>query len=108
MPNADKATIDDRKFTDIYLMRIVSQVTQKEKLFLNDLDITKTTICPLRAKFKTKYELPGKSQEVQVNTEIHSNKNDFYTPNGKPYNFVAGWLVDGAQTKLTIMIKEVK
>lgn len=110
LPNADKATIDDRKFTEYLFNENSKSGYPKGKIISERFGYSKDNYLSFKSEIlKRSMSYPANHRGKSKYGDSYEQKMIFYTPNGKPYNFVAGWLVDGAQTKLTtIMIKEVK
>lgn len=110
LPNADKATIDDRKFTEYLFNENSKSGYPKGKIISERFGYSKDNYLSFKSEIlKRSMSYPANHRGTSKYGDSYEQKMIFYTPNGKPYNFVAGWLVDGAQTKLTtIMIKEVK
>lgn len=110
LPNADKATIDDRKFTEYLFNENSKPGYPKGKIISERFGYSKDNYLSFKSEIlKRSMSYPANHRGISKYGDSYEQKMIFYTPNGKPYNFVAGWLVDGAQTKLTtIMIKEVK
>ena len=110
LPNADKATIDDRKFTEYLFNENSKSGYPKGKIISERFGYNKDNYLSFKSEIlKRSMSYPANHRGTSKYGDSYEQKMIFYTPNGKPYNFVAGWLVDGAQTKLTtIMIKEVK
>lgn len=110
LPNVDKATIDDRKFTEYLFNENSKSGYPKGKIISERFGYSKDNYLSFKSEIlKRSMSYPANHRGTSKYGDSYEQKMIFYTPNGKPYNFVAGWLVDGAQTKLTtIMIKEVK
>lgn len=110
LPNADKATIDNRKFTEYLFNENSKSGYPKGKIISERFGYNKDNYLSFKSEIlKRSMSYPANHRGTSKYGDSYEQKMIFYTPNGKPYNFVAGWLVDGAQTKLTtIMIKEVK
>ncbi|WP_341460602.1 minor capsid protein [Enterococcus asini] len=110
LPNADKATIDDRKFTEYLFNENSKSGYPKGKIISERFGYSKDNYLSFKSEIlKRSMSYPANHRGTSKYGDSYEQKMIFYTPNGKPYNFVVGWLVDGAQTKLTtIMIKEVK
>lgn len=110
LPNADKATIDDRKFTEYLFNENSKSGYPKGKIISERFGYSKDNHLSFKSEIlKRSMSYPANHRGTSKYGDSYEQKMIFYTPNGKPYNFVAGWLVDRAQTKLTtIMIKEVK
>ena len=110
LPNADKATVDDRKFTEYLFNENSKSGYPKGKIISERFGYSKDNYLSFKSEIlKRSMSYPANLRGTSKYGDSYEQKMIFYTPNGKPYNFVAGWLVDGAQTKLTtIMIKEVK
>ncbi|MEO1782523.1 minor capsid protein [Enterococcus diestrammenae] len=110
LPNADKATVDDRKFTEYLFNENSKSGYPKGKIISERFGYSKDNYLSFKSEIlKRSMSYPANHRGTSKYGDSYEQKMIFYTPNGKPYNFVAGWLVDGAQTKLTtIMIKEVK
>lgn len=110
LPNADKATVDDRKFTEYLFNENSKTGYPKGKIISERFGYSKDNYLSFKSEIlKRSMSYPANHRGTSKYGDSYEQKMIFYTPNGKPYNFVAGWLVDGAQTKLTtIMIKEVK
>lgn len=110
LPNVDKVTIDDRKFTE-YLFGgnnknglIKGELITKKlgynidnyKEFKNEI-MTRVTMYPSSLKSTTKY---GQRYEVKL---------FLYSKDGVPVNVETGWLANGEKTHLTsVYITEVK
>lgn len=110
LPNADKTTVDDRKFTEYLFNENSKSGYPKGKVISERFGYSKDNYLSFKSEIlKRSMSYPANHRGTSKYGDSYEQKMIFYTPNGKPYNFVAGWLVDGAQTKLTtIMIKEVK
>lgn len=110
LPNADKTTIDDRKFTEYLFNENSKSGYPKGKIISERFGYSKDNYLSFKSEIlKRSMSYPANHRGTSKYGDSYEQKMIFYTPSGKPYNFVAGWLVDGAQTKLTtIMIKEVK
>lgn len=110
LPNADKTTIDDRKFTEYLFNENSKSGYPKGKIISERFGYSKDNYLSFKSEIlKRSMSYPANHRGISKYGDSYEQKMIFYTPSGKPYNFVAGWLVDGAQTKLTtIMIKEVK
>lgn len=110
LPNADGATIDNRKFTEYLFNENSKSGYPKGKIISERFGYSKDNYLSFKKEIlKRSKSYPAKCRGTNKYGDSYEQKMIFYTPKGKPYNLVAGWLVDGNQTKLTtIMIKEVK
>lgn len=110
LPNADQASIDDRKFTEYLFNEDSKTGYSKGKIIAERFGYSKSNY----QSFKEDIIQRGGQYPVIYKGgngygDKYEQKMIMYTPEGKPYNFVAGWFVNQDGTKLsTIMIKEVE
>lgn len=110
LPNADKATIDDRKFTE-YLFGGSNDkglvkgrlITQKLGYSIDNYDDFKREI------LKRSKEYPVAYRNTDKFGDSYEQKMVMYGKDNNPVNIVAGWKTSGGKTHMaSIMIKEVK
>lgn len=110
LPNADTATIDNRKFTDYLFSESSKSGYPKGKLISSRFGYGKTNYDDFREEILKRSSLyPATNRGSNGFGDSYEQKIVMYNDKGKPYNFVVGWFVKGSETKMsTIMIKEVK
>ncbi|MDO5389424.1 MAG: minor capsid protein, partial [Clostridia bacterium] len=109
LPNADKAIIDDRKFSK-YLFNVEnSDGFAKGKAFTSRLGYDITNYKDLQKEiFYSASRYPAVFKDNNGYGNRYEQKIILYGNNGKPANVVIGWLCNGDSTKMTsAYIKEV-
>lgn len=110
LPNADVATIDDRKFTEYLFNESSKSGYPKGKLISSSFGYGKDNYQEFKDEIlKRSLSYPARDRGNNGYGNSYEQKMIMYNNKGKPYNFVVGWFVKGNETKMsTIMIKEVK
>ncbi len=110
LPNAENATIDNRKFTEYLFNKDSKSGYPKGKIITERFGYGKENYKEFTKEIIKRGSIyPTLYKGNNGYGDRYEQKMIMYTSDGKPYNFIVGWFVVGKVTKLsTIMIKEVK
>lgn len=110
LPNADEASIDDRKFTEYLFGGSNEKGLIKGKLITNKLRYSLENYGSFKREIlKRASEYPSTLKYTDAHGSRYEQKMIMYGPENKPVNIVAGWNVEDGKTRMsTILIKEVK
>ncbi|MFD1670931.1 DUF6883 domain-containing protein [Agrilactobacillus yilanensis] len=110
LPNAGKASIDNRKFTEYLFGGSNEKGLIKGRLITNKLGYSLDNYGSLKNEIlKRATEYPSLLKYTDAHGSRYEQKMIMYGPENKPVNIIAGWNVENGKTHMsTILIKEVK
>lgn len=110
LPNIDNARIDKRKFTHYLFDGSTEKGLVKGNLITRKLGYSINNYKEFEKEILNRArDYPVISKGDNTFGTKYEQKMIMYSPNGKPVNIVAGWMVKNNETHMTtIMIKEAK
>lgn len=110
LPNAKKATADDRKFTSYLFNPDNSKGWAKGKAFTSRLGYDIENYLELKQEILKRAEkYPARHKATDIYGDSYEQKMILYGKNGTPANVIVGWKSDSGKTWLTsAYIKEIE